>query len=63
VAESPVYCKKSDAYKMAHPDIVFSDYYVWRDYPQSNLPKRITLDKTFAVLDKVSPSKSIVLII
>ncbi|CAD8156648.1 unnamed protein product [Paramecium pentaurelia] len=58
VAESPVYCKKSDSYKMVHPDIVLQDYYVWRDYPPTNLPKKITLDKTYAVLDKVSPSKT-----
>lgn len=42
---------------MAHPDIVLQDYYIWRDYPTNNLPKKITLDKSFAVLDKVMPSK------
>ena len=43
---------------MVHPDIVLQDYYVWRDYPPSDLPKKITLDKTFAVLDKIRPTKN-----
>lgn len=43
---------------MVHPDVVLSDLYVWRDYPKSNLPKRITLERTFAVLDSLAGTKS-----
>jgi len=43
---------------MVHPDVVLEDMYVWRDYAKTNLPKRITLESTFAVLDSLSTIKS-----
>jgi tubulin polyglutamylase TTLL1 len=41
VEEQLEYCRKSDAYKMVHPDVILHDKYVWRDFNSSELQKRI----------------------